>query len=184
MLIIRLSFIVIFAFVGIACFSQQEDLGPIYSLGINKRLQDFRKPKTFIMDSTSKDEISFLRQMVKMGIRYKKFDTSWIKTSQNLDTTITNVSQYFINPKNIVPLSGKRKEVILNTPGENYWDMIYEKYPAYTGLTFVSPVYFNSNHTEALFAFSLIYSKCSNGARQLCHFKKNNFGNWILLSRF
>ena len=179
---VRLSFTIILATLCYTCFSQQEDLAYIYSLGINKRLQDFRKPKTFIMDSTSKDEINFLRHMVKMGIRNKKFDTSWIETSQNLDTTITNISQYFINSKNIVPLSAKRKEVIFNSPGENCWDMIHKKYPGYTGVTFVSPVYFNNNHTEALFSFSLIYSKCSNGARQFCHLKKNNFGNWVLLN--
>ncbi len=181
MLKIRLGFIVIFAFLSIACFSQQEDLGSIYSSCINKRLQDFRRPKTFIMDSTSKDELDFLRQTIKQGVRIKKLDSSWLKTYQNLDTTNTDVSQYFKNSKNIVPLSGKRKEIILDTPGENYWDVIHKKYPAYTGLVFVSPAYFNNNHTQGLFSFSLIYSNCSNGARQLCQLKKNSFGNWVFI---
>jgi hypothetical protein len=181
---IRLIFFVFLIALSNTCFSQQEDLALIYAIGINKRLQDFKKNKTLIIDSTDHYETGYLKQLFRMGFKLKRFDSSWIGAYQNFDTAIIDIHKYFTNSPNIITLSGKKKQLILNNNSDNFWDVLYKKYPAYSGVTFASPVYFNNNFTEAIFCFSLIYSKCGNGAREACHLIKDNFGKWILLDRF
>jgi hypothetical protein len=162
-------------------FSQPEDLGEIYSIGIRFRLNQLERKKVFVADTVTDNKFSMSTRQCAMV--FKKFfyykDSSGILAIDSLDSINPgNIKNTFRQYKYIRLISIKANNKIFSKGISKGWSKFYDWHASYAGIVFLSPVYFNQQHTKAIYQLSFTREPCGNGNNSLIFLERCKNGKW------
>ena len=114
---------------------------------------------------------------------FKKFfyldDTSSFATAENLDSSIDgSLKNIFKGYQYVRPITIKENSQLFSKGVSEVWDNFYKRYPGYAGIVFLSLIYFNRQHTKAIYQLSLASQSCGSGRNSLFFPRKDNNGKW------
>ncbi|MGG9961726.1 hypothetical protein [Ferruginibacter sp. SUN106] len=160
-------------------FAQNENLGEIYSIGIKFRLDQLSWKKVFVADTVTDNEFSMSTRRCTKLFKKFLFEDNSVVTTDNLDSMNSSLKDIFNPYKNIRLINMEEKSKILSNHSNEGWIHFYKNYPGYAGIIYLSPVYFNQQHSKAIYQLSLARQACGNGSNSLIFLAKDKNGKWF-----
>jgi hypothetical protein len=176
---VRICLILFTILVSKIAVAQLDEAGEIYSIGIKYRLDQLTRKMVFVADTVSDNDFSMTtRRCAKFFKKFFYYSDSTAIIPGDLDSLNISPKNIFDHYRSISLISVKESNRLFSRGAAAGWIDFYKRYPGYAGIMFLSPVYFNREHTKAIYQLSLASQPCGNGRNSLIFLEKDKNGKW------